>query len=316
MKSSVTVLILTMATATACSIESPTPPPVVANGGSGGAATAGAGGGAGTATTGGSGGTAGTGGSSGTAGTGGSGGTAGTGGSGGTAGTGGSGGTGGGGPSIDELVGDFEGYLFTAPCADPGTGFDCTNNGCTDNQKDTIVDFPIAGDAATIYDVTIHVWGIVEAKNYDGGTRRAGDLMDASSTGGDFWYEGGTIPFSSYNTYELHVTPAVDGAANDYFLNARNGSGEDHESWALNYTATFPVQGGGTIKFRVYDSNCRQIKNCGPGAGSSTCAAPRTVNISEADPQPADFTQPYVGSAPGGATGQWVLIDVTSVEPR
>jgi hypothetical protein len=315
MKTSIIASLLTLAAA--CSVESPTAPPVVANGGSGG--TSGSGGGAGTSgaagtATGGGGSGGGSAGSTsgGTSGAGGTSGTSGTGGGG----SGGSGGTSGGGPTIEELVGDLDGYLFTAPCGDAGTGYDCLNAGCTDGQKDTVVEFPIAGDPATTYDVTVHVWGIVEAKNYDGGTRRAGDTMDASSTGGDFWYEGGTIPFSSYNTYELHVTPPVYDAANDYFLNARNGSGENHESWALNYTATFPVKGGGTITYRVYDSNCRQIMNCGPGTGSSSCAAPRSLNISAAEPQPADFTQPYVGPAPGGALGQWLLIDVTSVEPR
>ena len=110
------------------------------------------------------------------------------------------------------------------------------------------------------------------------------------------------------------MTPKVDGAPNDYFLNARNGTGEGHESWGLNSTATFPVTGGGQLNFKIFDSNCRQIMNSGPGTGSSTCAAPRTIDIGAADPKPANFTQPYVGGAPGGkATGQWVLIDVTAV---
>lgn len=228
--------------------------------------------------------------------------------------------------SIASIVGKLDGFLFVAPCSDAGTGFDCLNSTavpppqnsptCSNQMpKTTSIDFPIGGATGKIYDVTLHVYGIAEAKNYQGGVRRDGNNMNASATGGDFWYVGGTAPNSTYNTYEFHVTPAVAGAvANDYFLNARNGTGETHESWGLNYTATFPVTGGGKLNFRIYDSNCRQIKNCGPGVGSSTCKEPRTIDLSAADPRPpASFTQPFVGGAPDGATGQWIYIDVTGV---
>ena len=245
----------------------------------------------------------------------------------GTSGSGGSGGSGGGSGvvTISEVVGKLDGLLFIAPCGDGGTGYDCLNSATVpapqnspscQNQspKTTTMDFPVGGVAGKVYDVTVHVYGVAESKNYQGGTRRDGNNMNASATGGDFWYTGGTAPNSTYNTYELHVTPAVTGAPNDYFLNSRNGSGEGHESWGLNYTATFPVTGGGKINFKVYDSNCRQIMNCGPGTGSSNCAAPRTIDVSATDPKPpASFTQPFVGGAAAGAYGQWVFIDVTAV---
>jgi hypothetical protein len=332
-----------------CTVDDQAQPPGNEVGGTSGAAgttastggstsTGGSASSAGTSTTGGSSPTAGTtstGGSSGgaaagssNAGSGGSGGAAGgTGGAGGA--TGGSGGSGGSaGPSIADVVGKLDGFLFAAPCGDGGTGYDCLNSAavpapqnspsCQNQQpKTTSMDFAIGGEAGKIYDVTVHVYGVVESKNYQGGTRRDGNNMNASSTGGDFWYEGGTAPNSTYNTYEFHVTPKVDGAKNDYFLNSRNGSGEGHESWALNYTATFPVTGGGKLNFTVFDSNCRQIMNCGPGTGSSNCAAPRQLDLSATDPKPpGSFTQPFVGGAPNGATGQWVFLDVTAVVAR
>ena len=244
----------------------------------------------------------------------------------GTSGTGGAGGGSGGGAgvTIADIAGKLDGFLFVAPCGDKGTGYDCLNSAAVpapqnsptcnnQNPKTTTIDFPIGGQAGKVYDMTVHVYGVVESKNYQGGTRRDGNNMNASAQGGDFWYTGGTAPNTTYNTYELHVTPKVDGAPNDYFLNSRNGTGEGHESWGLNYTATFPVTGGGKLNFKIFDSNCRQIMNCGPGVGSTTCAAPRTIDIGAADPKPANFTQPYVGGAPSGATGQWVLIDVTAV---
>jgi hypothetical protein len=296
-----------------------------ATGGSSGvtAGSSSGGSGAGTPAAGGSGGTQSGGGM---AGAGPAGGSAGSG-TGGSAGTGGSGGSGGSsGVTIADIVGKMDGFLFIAPCGDGGTGYDCLNSAavpapqnsptCNNQQpKTTTIDFPIGGDAGKTYDVTVHIYGVVEAKNYQGGMRRDGNNMNASATGGDFWYTGGTAPNSTYNTYEFHVTPAVAGAANDYYLNSRNGSGEGHESWGLNYSATFPVTGGGKLNFKVYDSNCRQIMNCGPGTGSSTCAAPRSLDLSATEPKPpASFTQPFIGGAPGGkATGQWVYIDVTGV---
>jgi hypothetical protein len=290
------------------------PPQMVGGGGEGGEQSGGSGGATAGSASGGGGGAAGTAGSA-------AGGT--------SAGSGGAAGSGGGGAiTVADLVGKLDGFLFVAPCGDGGTGYDCLNSAAVpapqnspacqnQQQKNTTIDFPIGGETGKIYDVTVHVYGVVEAKNYQGGTRRDGNNMNASATGGDFWYTGGTAPNSTYNTFEFHVTPKVDGAANDYFLNSRNGSNEGHETWALNYTATFPVTGGGKLNFRIYDSNCRQLMNCGPGTGSSTCTAPRQLDLSATDPKPpASFTQPFVGGAPNNATGQWVFIDVTAVAPK
>ncbi len=241
----------------------------------------------------------------------------------------GSGGSAGGstGPTIADVVGKLDGLLFTAPCSDGGTGFDCTNGAsvpapqsspsCQSGaQKETVMNFPIGGEEGKTYNVTFKVYGIVEAKIYQNGMRRAQGAPDPSNTGGDFWYVGGTAPPSTYNTYELHVTPPVAGEANDYFLNSRPDA-EGHSSWALNYSATIAVPAKGNVKFRVFDSNCRQIMNCGPGAGSSTCAAPRTIDLGSTDPKPpAGFMQPWSGGAPNGAKGQWLFIDVTKVEAR
>lgn len=215
-----------------------------------------------------------------------------------------------------ELVGPLDGFLFTARCGDGGTGYDCLNsvNTCSDGQPTEFRrDFAVAGDPAKIYDVTVRVRGVVELKLYSNDVRAAGTASNADSEP-NFFAAGGTIPTTTYNTYELNVTPNVPGAANHYWLNSRDDTNEDHESWPLNYEATFPVQGGGNVNYRVFDTNCRQIMNCGPGNGSSTCRQPRTVDLSNADPPVANFAQPFQG--PAGAFGQWVHIDVVSVVAR
>lgn len=296
--------------------------------------TTGAGGsamGAGGAATG-AGGTGGSGGTDASGGTGGSGGTDASGGTGASGGTDASGGTGGSpsGPTIDDVVGvntstmrnapnGLDGFLFEAPCSDAGTDYDCANSECTvENQRTDDIDFPIGGDPGTVYAVEFRVRGVVEARNYSNCSRDAGDTMDASEQGGDFWCSGGSPgAVSDYNEYTLEVTDGqVDGQPTFYAFNARNGTSHEHESWALDYTKTVQVQGGGNLHFRQYDSNCRQIKNCGPGnAGASNCAAvARVLNLSENDPAPpASFTQPYLGGAPAGGYGQFIIIDVLSV---
>lgn len=339
--------LLALPIAFSCGVDDQTQPPGNQVGGTS-STTAGAQAISGSATTGGSGSVAGSGtGAAGSAATGGSsmagsaaggvaGGTSGAGGAGGSGGSGGAagaaggtGGSGGGstGPTIADVAGKLDGLLFTAPCSDAGTGFDCTNGAAvpapqnspacqSGATKETVMNFPIGGETGKTYNMTFKVYGIVEAKIYQNGMRRAQGAPDPSNTGGDFWYVGGTAPNSTYNTYELHVTPPVAGEANDYFLNSRPDA-EGHSSWALNYSATIAVPAGGSVKFRVFDSNCRQIKNCGPGAGSGTCQAPRSLDLSSTDPKPpASFTQPFTGGAPGGATGQWLYIDVTKVEVR
>ena len=174
--------------------------------------------------------------------------------------------------------------------------------------------FTIKGDADRVYEITFKVRGIVESKNYSGrpaARGRPGGRAAAAGTNGTRAAPRRSPPTTAY---ELHVTPKVAGAPNDYFLNSRDGSAENHTSWALNYSATIKVRGGGTITFRAFDSNCRHIMNCGPGVGSSTTVCePRTLDLAGAvPPAPASFVQPPRNAQ--GATGQWLFIDVTAVK--
>jgi hypothetical protein len=291
-------------------------------GGTGGTSTAATAGGASSA----GGATSGIGGSSGA---GAMGGTDASGGTGGTDASGGTGGGGPGGPTITDIVGvnssgtrnqpnGLDGFLFEAPCSDAGTNYDCANSECSGNERTDEIDFPIGGDSGTTYAIELRVRGVVEARNYTGCSRDAGDAMDSSEQGGDFWCSGGSPgAVSDYNEYTLTIMSGqVDGQPTFFALNARNGSSHLHESWALNYVKTVQVQGGGSIRFRQYDSNCRQIKNCGPGDGGASNCTPvaRVLDISQNDPQPsASFMQPYLGGAPSGGYGQFILIDVLGV---
>ena len=146
------------------------------------------------------------------------------------------------------------------------------------------------------------------------------------------WYMGGSPIASKWNTYEVHVKPAVgtthlnpaDSTENVYYLNAfpQNPSGwcSKEGSFRMIYTASFPVTGGGTITLTMHDSNCLTQQNCGPIGVVGTCANQwRTVDISSM-PVPAtstvlaSMTQPYkqiVGSSTWYL--QWALFAVRSV---
>jgi hypothetical protein len=285
---------------------------------SGGKAEAGSGGVAGSSSA------AGGSGSGGRVGAGGAGGaTAGGGGaSGGNAGSAGSSGNGGaGGASSDTTIaGKLDGALITYPCGTGHSGFDCDNVGCSNGKVTHTQTFQIGGDSGSTYNLTFRVRGIVEAYNYVGGTRDAGDASITKNP--DLFLRGGAAQpagasGSDYDVYELDVSPAVPNSPNTYFLNSVTNAENPHTSgttlhlsFAIDYTKTIPVMGGGTITVKQYDSNCKSVMNCGPVAGNS-CAAPRKIDLSGASPAPSSFTQPY--QMPTGAYPQWLFFDVTSV---
>ena len=338
---SATALFLTVA---GCSN---TPPTITGEGGSPGAGGSSTGGSTGTGggstggstgtgggSTGGSTGTGGvaTGGSTGTGGgsTGGSTGTGGssTGGSNGTGGVGGKGtggGAGGAGGAVDltAVAASFDGQLLEFPCGASHSGYDCDNVGCTGGTVTHMMTYAIKGTTGAVYSMTFNVRGIVEAYAYVGGTRAAGTAsVSQRATNGGLFCSGGTQEPSGsgndYNTYELDVSPPVAGEANTYYLNSvissenpHTSSTTQHLTFDINYNATIKVTGGGTLTFKTYDSNCKEVQNCGPTQGNQ-CQAPRTVSLAGVTPAaPTSFTQPF--QMPTGAYGQWVYFDVLSV---
>jgi hypothetical protein len=196
----------------------------------------------------------------------------------------------------------------------------CPNANATDwNQRGAIrnVTHTVGGTSGTKYTINFEVRGVLGTKCYQGGTPASTTLISdvEGSTGNNGWYVGGTPIESLWNTYEIHVSPAVTGAANVYYLNAfPNNSGycEKHETFVMKYTASFPVLGGGTITLTIHDSNCLGQQNCGAPDSQPTCASPRSVDLTGMSPAPpSTFSQPYVQS--NGFHPQWVFFDVKTV---
>ena len=98
-----------------------------------------------------------------------------------------------------------------------------------------------------------------------------------------------------------------------YYLNADTGEG--HYTFGIDYEKTIDIIGGGRVRVRTFDANCRMIKNCGNG-GTPCSSKARTIDISAADPQPqaAWLQQPGLG-LPAEHSGQWWLIDVVGFQP-
>jgi len=253
-------------------------------------------------------------------------------GDGGATGTGGSTGAGGSSAALTpaDIVPDLDGLYWEASAS--GNATLSTNNypfsestGCPNatasswDQKGEIKDKTLTakGTTGTQYTVNFEVRGVVGTRCYTGGTPAVANMTPSDSGPNNTWYVGGRQANDSiWNTYELHVSPAVTGEANVYFFNGFPNTGgwcEKEATYEVKYSASFKVLGGGTMKFTVHDSNCNAKQNCGSNDKATTCEAPRKIDLSGMSPA-ATITQPVTNSV-GGKTyyPQWLYFDVKSV---
>jgi hypothetical protein len=240
----------------------------------------------------------------------------------------------------------FDGRLTETPCAVSNSN-DCTGGGwrvnggnltgCSGGKLDADQTIMVGGTPGQNYTVTLHFYGITEPKAYGGNvTRQSGNTRPTnnqdttcSGNGNDrvcganpppFAYRtgvaGGCNPpgcfdDSDYNSYEIHVKDQAGMDKCSYFLNSDTTQG--HWTYSLDYARTINVIGGGSIRIRSYDRNCRMIKNCADNSSATDCTPyARTVNVSAAMPAPANLQQPGLGLT-GKDAGQWLLIDVLAV---
>lgn len=101
------------------------------------------------------------------------------------------------------------------------------------------------GKASCTYDVTLHVRGVVEPKNFTGGTVNF-----------DHFQTGGTPVKNDYNFYSLHVS---DPEAT-YTFN-RHEKKVGHYTFPIDYQVTIPVRGHAKLTMGAYDSNDVAIAN-------------------------------------------------------
>jgi len=133
-----------------------------------------------------------------------------------------------------------------------------------------------AADPTRVYDVTLHVRGVVEPKNFTGGDVQV-----------EHFQSGGDPVKNDYNFYNIDVSDprAV------YTVN-RNADKVGHYTFPIDYRVTIPIRGGATVTVGAYDSNDVAIAN----------HQRHVVTGVPPDPQPFD--------------GQFFQVDVESIRPR
>ncbi len=232
--------------------------------------------------------------------------------------------------TLADLVGKLDGHLLQTPCGDTPSTDDCSGGGWKSNavQGDTQcqggaleadIEFPIGGEPGVVYETNMHFYGVMEPREYGNVATRAQQQRPDQEPGGNIsfaWMEAGAGNYLSagdnnYNTYEMHVFDQNGQETMIYFFNADTGTG--HYTFAISYEQPIQLIGGGKVQLRVFDANCRQIKNCGPGGWPCADKA-RRVDIQAADPQPQGLEQPGLGLDPAHS-GQWWLIDVLDFTP-
>jgi len=140
----------------------------------------------------------------------------------------------------------------------------------------------LSGAANQLYDVTLHIRGVVEPRTYVGG-----------KNAGNHFYIGGTGQQpSNYNTYSV----SVSSPAQTFYLNA-DTQVESYRVFTLDHEASIVVEGGASITLQVVDPDCAMVKNCQSFA-SAACVP---------------FVVADVPPAPKSFDGQFVQLDVVSV---
>jgi hypothetical protein len=133
-----------------------------------------------------------------------------------------------------------------------------------------------SGAPGVVHDVTIRVRGVVEPKNFTGGTVEH-----------DHFQIGGTPDVDHYNFYGLNVSDP----AQSYTVN-RSDKKVGHFLFPIDYTVTIPIRGGAAVTLGAYDDNDISIANH------------QNIVVAEIPPAPAAFD------------GQFFQLDVLSAAPR
>jgi hypothetical protein len=101
------------------------------------------------------------------------------------------------------------------------------------------------GKPDTVYDVTVRARGVVEPKNFTGGTVEKDHLQI-----------GGSPVTDHYNLYQLKVSDPPQ----TYTFN-RHQDKVGHFVFPIDITAVIPIRGGATVTMGEYDTNDIAIAN-------------------------------------------------------
>jgi hypothetical protein len=190
-------------------------------------------------------------------------------------------------------------------------------------------------EAGKPYKVVVGVTGVVECKTYSNiGSCPRSENKGRGGTYNLFCPGGTDPPLTSqpdhYNTVMLSVTPTsspttpnlgpqdqgpLPTEGNWWMLNeCPQGVNEFHLTWKMDYEATITVPGESWVNFVEFDTNCREIINCGDSDDAAkSCTTPFTIQPQGAVPAPPASITTQPAAAGGGKYGQWLYFDVKSV---
>jgi hypothetical protein len=189
----------------------------------------------------------------------------------------------------------------------------------------------------TPYKVTFHTTGVLECKTYQNLNKCTRPANAGRAATYDMWCPEATdppltVPGDHYNTVMLSVTPTkststpnigpmngpLPAVGNWWMLNqCPVGVNEGHLTWKVDYEKTITVPGGSWVNFVEFDTNCREIVNCGPSTDAGVvCTEQFSIKPpATASPAPPAAISTQPAAAGGGAFGQWVYFDVVSIVP-
>jgi hypothetical protein len=158
----------------------------------------------------------------------------------------------------------------------------------------------LGGRSGTLYDVSLRVQGIVESKQYRGGS----DVSDEATNG---FLRAGRVDNATnqHSVYGLRVTAPVGF----YFWNSLGRETPRHSVVAVDYEATITIQGGTPFELWISDPNCEALRNCGPPDVPTECHPLDLPNL-------APKLREKLGTNPSEYDGQFLGFTVLGVTER
>jgi hypothetical protein len=231
----------------------------------------------------------------------------------------------GGGGNLMAVAAPIDGAMLLGPCGRDTEASVCSTStaACPDQTiadtalrgvKTTDKTFTLGGTPGVTYTIQLHIQGVVESRNYTGGTDQS---TSGSSPNLDGWRSGGTpASGNAYNVYLIRVKNPGATTETTYYLNSLDPPGvENHTTYGINYTTpasgalALTAQGGASVRIVAADSNCSMIKNCGPQVAGSTCPSPITIQNVE----PTSVAKNTSFNFNTAYNGQWIVMTVKGV---
>ncbi len=235
----------------------------------------------------------------------------------------------------------MDGYANKDLAVGASEGSDAHQINCTNSEKAPTIykekHWQLSGANITAgknYKVDLHFYGVVECKNYIGGSGPASNDSDVVSTtvSHNLWMTGAKDNGDHWNTYTFTVTPAssnrlvgigtpqtdLPDLMKTYVINQCPKTAKaDHYTFRIDFASSITVPANSFVNYVEYDTNCRMIANCGAADAGKSCNDPYNLvtTVTQAVPNTNALTlnQPLANNASPPSRGQWWLVDVTNI---